>query len=213
MNSRQRVDELREQFSDAHADVAWLLCDRHPAQRIAFTVVGDGGSVSMTFGELATASHRSAQAFRAAGVRRGDRVATLMGKSVDLVVTILATWRLGAVYVPLFTAFGADAIAERLERSGAVLVVADPDQRHKLAPAPTGRSWSRAPRRSRPTATDCWPTPSRRLHRSRSTVSRSVATERWSTCSHPAPPENPRVSCTPWPIWPVFRPTWNTAWA
>ncbi|GFP48536.1 AMP-binding protein [Mycobacterium kansasii] len=135
MNSRQRVDELREQFSDAHADVAWLLCDRHPAQRIAFTVVGDGGSVSMTFGELATASHRSAQAFRAAGVRRGDRVATLMGKSVDLVVTILATWRLGAVYVPLFTAFGADAIAERLERSGAVLVVADPDQRHKLAPS------------------------------------------------------------------------------
>lgn len=86
----------------------------------------------MTFGELAAASQRYAQAFKSLGVRRGDRVASLMGKSVDLVVTILATWRLGAVYVPLFTAFGAEAVASRLERSGTVLVVADPEQRHKL---------------------------------------------------------------------------------
>ncbi|WP_240316503.1 AMP-binding protein [Mycobacterium persicum] len=133
MNCLRRVEELRDQFFDAHADVAWLLCDRHPAQRTAFTVVGSGGSVSVTFGDLAAASQRYAQAFRAAGVRRGDRVATLMGKGVDLVVTILATWRLGAVHVPLFTAFGAGAVSERLERSATVLVVADPEHRHKLA--------------------------------------------------------------------------------
>jgi len=66
----------------------------------------------------------------------GDRVATLMGKSAELVTVILAIWRLGAVYVPLFTAFAPQAIALRLEGSGTRVVIADPDQRHKLVVGP-----------------------------------------------------------------------------
>ncbi|WP_257003725.1 AMP-binding protein [Streptomyces sp. SA15] len=59
-----------------------------------------------------------------------------MGKSTDLVTVIVAIWRLGAVYVPLFTAFAPQAIALRLEGSDAHVVVVDPDQRHKLDPGP-----------------------------------------------------------------------------
>jgi acetyl-CoA synthetase len=68
------------------------------------------------------------------GVRPGDRVATLLGKSVDLVVTVLALWRLGAVHVPLFTAFAPPAIAARIARSGTRVVVTEPGQRAKLGP-------------------------------------------------------------------------------
>ena len=47
-------------------------------------------------------------------------------------VTILGTWRIGAVYQPLFTAFGSKAVEHRLQSSGAKLVVTDPANRSKL---------------------------------------------------------------------------------
>ncbi|MEE1757780.1 MULTISPECIES: AMP-binding protein [unclassified Streptomyces] len=137
MSAADRVAELTATFTASSLDVAHLLCDRHPTDRVAFTVVdGDGRASTLTFGELAADSHRYARALQGLGVGPGDRVATLMGKSTDLVTVILAIWRLGAVYVPLFTAFAPQAIALRLEGAGAHVVVVDPDQRHKLDPGP-----------------------------------------------------------------------------
>ena len=66
------------------------------------------------------------------GVGPGDCVATLMGKSADLVTVLLGIWRRGAVHVPLFTAFAAPAIELRLRSSAAKLIVADADQTAKL---------------------------------------------------------------------------------
>ena len=137
MSAADRVAELTATFAAPSVDVAWLLCDQHPADRVAFTVVDATGEPSaLSFGELTADSHRCARALQGLGVGPGDRVATLMGKSTDLVTVILAIWRLGAVYVPLFTAFAPQAIALRLEGSGAHVVVVDPDQRHKLDPGP-----------------------------------------------------------------------------
>jgi acetyl-CoA synthetase len=55
-----------------------------------------------------------------------------MGKSRVYLVTVMAIWRLGAVHVPLFTAFAPPAIAFRLISSGCKLVVCDTAQRPKL---------------------------------------------------------------------------------
>lgn len=130
-----RVHELRNRFTDPAADVAALLCDDHPADADAVTVVDPSGSATvLTYGQLQERSTRCARALQDLGVGRGDRVASLMDKSPDLVVLIVAIWRLGAVYVPLFTAFAPQAIALRLEGSGARVVVVDPGQRHKLVP-------------------------------------------------------------------------------
>jgi len=57
------------------------------------------------------------------GVRRGDRVATLLPKSPELVVSVLGIWRLGAVHIPLFTAFGPEAISFRLLHSATRVIV------------------------------------------------------------------------------------------
>lgn len=135
MNAADRVAGLTAEFGAPVLDVAWLLCDRHPAGGVAFTVV-DGEPSTLSYGELAARSHRYARALRELGVGPGDRVATLMGKGTDLVTLILAIWRLGAVYVPLFTAFAPQAIALRLAGSEAHVVVVDPDQRPKLDPGP-----------------------------------------------------------------------------
>ncbi|MFI5681233.1 AMP-binding protein [Streptomyces cellulosae] len=137
MSAADRVAELTATFAAPSVDVASLLCDQHPADHVAFTVVDSTGEPSsLSFAELAADSHRCARALQGLGVGPGDRVATLMGKSTDLVTVILAIWRLGAVYVPLFTAFAPQAIALRLEGSGAHVVVVDPEQRHKLDPGP-----------------------------------------------------------------------------
>ncbi|MCC9204149.1 AMP-binding protein [Arthrobacter sp. zg-Y769] len=114
---------------------AALLCDRHPVDAVAFTVIEqDLSATDLTYGELREGSERAAAAFARLGVRRGDRVATLMGKSGDLVTVLLGLWRLGAVHVPLFTAFATPAISVRLSSSGARLVVADGNQLDKVLP-------------------------------------------------------------------------------
>jgi acetyl-CoA synthetase len=58
----------------------------------------------------------------------GDRVATLMDKSQQYLITLMSIWRLGTVHVPLFTAFAPPAIAVRLLASDAKTVVCDPAQ-------------------------------------------------------------------------------------
>src|SRR3954469_12424857 len=129
----ERVRELVEVFSAADADPAWLMCDRHPADAVAFTFMEPGGAVTdLTFGELAERSQRFAGAHAELGVVRGDRVATLMGKSADLVTVLLGIWRVGAVYVPLFTAFAADAVRSRMQGAGVKLAVADAAQTAKV---------------------------------------------------------------------------------
>ncbi|MBT2266074.1 AMP-binding protein [Rhodococcus erythropolis] len=134
-----RVGQLAEEFGAPQADVAWLLCDRHPADRAALTVVDGPGSVTTwTYGELAEASRRVAAVLADTGVRRGDRVATVMGKSTDLVAVVLGIWRLGAVYSPLFTAFAREAVGSRLTDAAVTVVVADEDQ---LTKVPEG-AWS-----------------------------------------------------------------------
>ena len=105
-----RVEKILDQYSAPHADVAWLLCDRHPVERVALTVIDERlDSTALTYGDLADSSRRFAAVLKAKGVRRGDRVATVMGKGADLVATLLGIWRVGAVYVPLFTAFAEEA--------------------------------------------------------------------------------------------------------
>ena len=116
---------------------AVLLCDRHPGDAVAFTVIDAAlESVDLDYASLKTRSEQAAALFASHGIKPGDRVATLMGKSAELIYTLLGLWRLGAVHVPLFTAFATPAIEVRLTGSNTRLVLADPAQRHKLESLP-----------------------------------------------------------------------------
>lgn len=128
-----RVRKWCVRYGASSASVADLLCDRHEKDRLAFRVIGPGlAARDLTFGELRSESARFAAALRSLGVRPGDRVATLMGKSREYLVALMGIWRLGAVHVPLFTAFAPPAIALRVEGSGARLIVCDAAQASKL---------------------------------------------------------------------------------
>lgn len=109
-------------------------CDRHVGgNRDALVWLGsDGIARRYSFERLQAMASRFANVLRAQGVAEGDRVAGLLPRTPELLVTILATWRLGAVYQPLFTAFGPKAIEHRLHQSQAKVVVTDQGNRAKL---------------------------------------------------------------------------------
>jgi acetyl-CoA synthetase len=133
MTPHEQVADLLTTYGAPDANPTELLCTRHPTDAVAFTVIEeDLSSRDLTYGELAESSGRLAAALAARGLSRGDRVATLMGKSAELVIAIMAIWRLGAVQVPLFTAFAPPAIAARITGNNTRFVITDPSQRPKL---------------------------------------------------------------------------------
>jgi acetyl-CoA synthetase len=133
---RDNVTTWLNTYASDGVDVAWLLCDRHESAATAFRLVGqDMQARDLTYGELSDKSARLARVLAVRhGVGPGDCVPVLMGKRTELVVTLIALWRLGAVHVPLFTAFATGAVEMRVKGCGARLVITEPSQRSKLEP-------------------------------------------------------------------------------
>ena len=92
----------------------------------------DGRSEQWTFEQLAEASGKLANYFQHVGIQTGDCIAGLLPRTPELLITILATWRMGAIYQPLFTAFESKAIEHRLDTANTQLVVTNSEQRSKL---------------------------------------------------------------------------------
>jgi acetyl-CoA synthetase len=86
----------------------------------------DGATSTMTYQELADATNRMANALRALGVGKGDRVGIFLPMLPETAVSTLACSRIGAVFIPIFSGYGADAAATRLRDAEVkVLITAD----------------------------------------------------------------------------------------
>lgn len=110
-----------------------------PAQRDRTAVIweGDDGEIRrLTFAELARETARLANGLRRLGVQKGDRVGIFMPMTPETVVAVLACGAIGAIYIPMFSGYGAEAVASRLRDSEAsVLITADGFYRRgKLVP-------------------------------------------------------------------------------
>jgi acetyl-CoA synthetase len=103
----------------------WL--DGPSAAKLAVVWEGEAGEVRrLTYRELHAEVCRLARALRALGVRQGDRVGVFMPLVPETAVALLACARLGAIFLPLFSGYGAAAIASRLQDGRAkVLLCAD----------------------------------------------------------------------------------------
>ncbi|WP_029003348.1 AMP-binding protein [Azorhizobium doebereinerae] len=116
-----------------HACDVWAARD---PSRPALYVPEGSGFTPVSYGHLSDASNRFAHALAAHGIGRGDRVAILLPQGVEVLVTHLAVYKLGAIAVPLASAFGVEALSYRLEDSGAKALVADAAGIAKLATRP-----------------------------------------------------------------------------
>ena len=108
---------------DAHLDAD------HPA--LEWEAI-DGRRLALSFPELRDRAARFADVIAKMGVKPGDVISGMLPRCPELIVTILGAWRAGAVYQPLFTAFGPKAIEHRVKLSRSKLVVTDPTNRPKL---------------------------------------------------------------------------------
>ncbi|KXZ62685.1 AMP-binding protein [Acinetobacter venetianus] len=109
-------------------------CDRHvDGEKVALYWQGkDGRKAQYTFHQLQQWSSQFANFLKSQGVQAGDRISGLLPRTPELLVTIFAAWRIGAVYQPLFTAFGPKAIEHRIQLAQSKLVVTDVVNRSKL---------------------------------------------------------------------------------
>jgi acetyl-CoA synthetase len=86
----------------------------------------DGQTRTLTYAELAREVNRLANALRALGIAEGDRVGIFLPMSPEAAIATLAVVRIGAIYTPCFSGFGAQAVASRLQDCEAkVLITAD----------------------------------------------------------------------------------------
>ncbi|MBQ0755791.1 MAG: AMP-binding protein [Amphritea sp.] len=144
---RVKYEDLIKEFSPSMVDDQFVgsletginvcveICDRFAdTDKIALRYErADGSRGEMSFSELKTRSAQFANYLQSQGVTKGDRIACLLPRTPELLITVLGTLRAGAVYQPLFTAFGSGAIEYRLTQAQTKLIVTNSDQWPKLA--------------------------------------------------------------------------------
>ena len=110
---------LERHATGGRADDVCLIAERE-----------DGTTTELTFRELAASVERCASALKAAGFGKGDRIASYMPMTAEVVVQLLATMKIGAIFIPIFSGYAPAAVAERLRDAAAGLIfTADGSQR------------------------------------------------------------------------------------
>ncbi|MEF8840040.1 MAG: AMP-binding protein [Haloarculaceae archaeon] len=121
-----RDDTDGPQFSDwypgGEINVAHNTVDRHAARdspirnRVALIWEGEDGEVrEITYHELKRESNKVANYLESRGVETGDRVGLYMPMVPEVVSILYGCFKIGAIAVPIFSGFGVDATATRLE--------------------------------------------------------------------------------------------------
>ncbi|MEP6624368.1 MAG: AMP-binding protein [Acidimicrobiia bacterium] len=129
-------------FTGGRLNVAAVCVDRwadDPDRRDVPAVLWegeDGVPRSVTYGELRIMTDAIAGGLAARGVGEGDAVGVFLPMLPETVATVMAVAKLGAVFLPIFSGYGADAVAVRLEDGEAkALVTADgTTRRGKVVP-------------------------------------------------------------------------------
>ena len=119
-------------------NIAYEALDRHVAagagSRPALRWLGKDGSVqTFTYAELTAQANRFANVLTQLGVGKGERVYVLLHRTPELYFAALGALKAGAVFCPLFSAFGPDPIRARMEiGEPSVLVASERDYRRKI---------------------------------------------------------------------------------
>ena len=124
---------LCEGMGPGGCNIAFAAVDRHAdgpaATRTALRFIPEGSwdgtfaSRDLSYAELARLARRFTNVLRSLGINKGDRVFTIMGRTPELYITMLGALRNGSIVSPLFSAFGPEPIATRVEIGEATVLV------------------------------------------------------------------------------------------
>jgi len=108
-------------------NMAHEAIDRHVEtwrkNKVALYYIDDERYEKYTFQEMMFLSNKFANVLRKYGIKKGDRVFTFAPRSPEVYVSIFGILKVGAIPSPLFEAFMADAIRDRMQDSAAVAIV------------------------------------------------------------------------------------------
>ncbi|MDR1969388.1 MAG: AMP-binding protein, partial [Burkholderiaceae bacterium] len=115
-------------FADGQLNASANCLDRHmgtPVEnKTAIIFEADGGEITrVTYKELLARVSQFANALKAHGVKKGDRVLIYMPMTVEGVIAMQACARIGATHSVVFGGFSSKAVQERIADAGAVAVV------------------------------------------------------------------------------------------
>jgi acetyl-CoA synthetase len=122
-------------FADGTLNVSYNCLDRHVeaglGDKTAIIFEADDGTVtSHSYKQLLEKVSQLANALKAQGVQKGDRVVIYLPMSVEGVIAMQACARIGATHSVVFGGFSAQSLRDRVEDAGAVLIItADEQQR------------------------------------------------------------------------------------
>ena len=114
-------------FIGGQTNLAYNAVDRHVLAgwggHTALVYVNERGDrILYSYGQLFHEVKRLAAALRGLGVEPGDRVTIYMPTSLEAIVLMLATVRIGAIHSVVFAGFGGKALADRIDASGSRVV-------------------------------------------------------------------------------------------
>jgi len=120
-------------FEDGTLNVSYNCLDRNieagKGDKTAIIFEADGGEVTkVTYSELLAKVAQLANALKARGVKKGDRVVIYMPMSVEGVAAMQACARIGATHSVVFGGFSAQSLRDRIQDAGAVMVITADEQ-------------------------------------------------------------------------------------
>ena len=134
-------------WEDIYKELDWLpggwlnkaheAIDRHAngsrRDKIAMIWEGKNGEQeTYTFGEMKTLTNKFANVLTSLGIEKGDRVFLFMDRTPETYIAFFGILKVGAIVGPLFSAFGPDPVRDRLQDSGAKVLVTQPELRRRI---------------------------------------------------------------------------------
>ena len=120
-------------FEDGTLNASYNCLDRQVeaglGDKVAIIFEADDAKVTkVTYSDLLARTCQLANAMKARGVQRGDRVAIYIGMSIEGVVAMQACARIGATHTVIFGGFSAQSLRDRMADTGAVMVITADEQ-------------------------------------------------------------------------------------
>ncbi len=120
-------------FADGKLNASYNCLDRNIeaglGEKVAIIFEADDGHVArVTYRELLARTAQFANALKANGIKKGDRVIIYMPMSIEGVVAMQACARIGAIHSVVFGGFSAKSLQERIQDAGAVAVITADEQ-------------------------------------------------------------------------------------